>query len=665
MLKSETEEPRPTEPAPDPLLGVTLNGRFRIVSTIGVGGMGKVYKAVQLPLERAVALKVLDPAYARSADPNFLRRFLREAALTSQLRHPNTVTLIDYGQSGDIYYIAMEYLQGQTLSKLLLKQGPLTWPRALEIAQQICRSLREAHNLGVVHRDLKPANIMVMSEGDTDLVKVLDFGLVKSVGSEPETPQGMRPEGSDSAVQTNGAPAAAYNPEITQHGIFLGSPTYMAPEQAKNQSNLRSDIYSLGVVLYQMLVGRPPFLSKDHIELIFAHHREPPPPFNVARPQTYVPPEVEGLVMKCLKKNPDARYQSMDELLEAMRVAASSAGLSGVFPRSTTGTFRALSRQQMRAAAAGEPEVEAPTVLGQTVSARGRLLPLLGVLGAVLLLAGGGLLNQWLKSPSSPFARAPAPVAAPLPPPARFKVSSDPSGARVLWNGELMGLTPAAFEVPVGAGGSVTAELTLELEGYQPEKVTAGGSGEVVLSQKLRPLYDFPAWGPSAPVAEAPAQATAPVERPRPARVALAPVAATGAPTSTPAAAKAPEPAVPTAPQPAPEVAGAAEATEAGGASRKPLPFSDGMSQPVLLGGNPIEYSREALAARVEGDMLVRCVITTEGRLEDCEVVKGLPHMNDVVLKALSTRIYSPVTLQSKPVAVTYLFPFKLRYPEE
>ncbi|HYO71941.1 MAG TPA: serine/threonine-protein kinase, partial [Archangium sp.] len=179
---SQGDSQGPGDGGSDPLIGRTLNGRFSILEPIGVGGMGRVYRAQQTPLDRVVALKVLNPTVPTRKDPGFQKRFLREASRSSKLRHPNTVTVIDYGQTDDgIYYIAMEYLEGRTLGQVLAETGPLPWARALSIAQQICRSLREAHNLGVVHRDLKPANIMVLNESDQDLVKVLDFGLVKSI----------------------------------------------------------------------------------------------------------------------------------------------------------------------------------------------------------------------------------------------------------------------------------------------------------------------------------------------------------------------------------------------------------------------------------------------------------------------------------------------------
>ncbi|HYO74223.1 MAG TPA: serine/threonine-protein kinase, partial [Archangium sp.] len=296
----------------DPLIGRVLNDKFRIVEALGSGGMGRVYKAVQSPLERLVALKVLNPQYSEGKDPGFQKRFFLEAAVTAKLRHPNTVTVIDYGSTDDgVLYIAMEYLEGQTLAQLLTQHGPLPWMRVMNIVQQVARSLREAHRVGLIHRDLKPANIMVLiQEDDHDVVKVLDFGLVKSF------------------LPDRGLPNEA---EITQAGVILGSPQYMAPEQARNVSDPRSDVYSLGVVMFQMLMGRPPFQAAQSIDVIFKHLNEAPPIFAAVWPGHPVPQEVEALVMRCLYKRPEERFQSMDEVLEAVRRTAASAGSSGAF----------------------------------------------------------------------------------------------------------------------------------------------------------------------------------------------------------------------------------------------------------------------------------------------------------------------------------------------
>src|SRR5262245_28129860 len=173
--------PRSQNGAPDPLLGRIVNDRFRIVALIARGGMGKVYRAEQAPLGREVALKVLNPSYSGDSDPEFHKRFFLEASICSKLTHPNTVTIFDYGRTDDdVYYIAMELLGGNTLHRATREAAPFEPARALHVARQVCRSLREAHGSGVIHRDLKPANVYLVKHGDeADFVKVLDFGLVK------------------------------------------------------------------------------------------------------------------------------------------------------------------------------------------------------------------------------------------------------------------------------------------------------------------------------------------------------------------------------------------------------------------------------------------------------------------------------------------------------
>src|SRR3954471_22584126 len=217
--------PQPSSTAEgDPLIGRTVNDRYRIVEGIGQGGMGRVYKALQSPLDRVVALKILGAGHDR--DPHFYKRFFLEASVTAKLTHPNTITLYDYGRTEDgIFFIAMEFLDGRTLSAAMQQDGPLAQERVIHIAQQICRSLREAHALGIIHRDLKPANVMLLHQHDDhDFVKVLDFGLVKFFSGESREKEAG---------------------DITNAGTFMGSPHYIAPEQARNQGpDQRCDIYS-------------------------------------------------------------------------------------------------------------------------------------------------------------------------------------------------------------------------------------------------------------------------------------------------------------------------------------------------------------------------------------------------------------------------------------
>jgi serine/threonine-protein kinase len=295
---------------PDPLLGRVLNDRYRIVEAIGHGGMGRVYKAVQSPLDRVVALKVLGAGHDR--DPNFYKRFFLEASVTARLTHPNTITLYDYGRTDDgIFFIAMEFLDGRTLSQAMQTDGPLAQERVIHIAQQICRSLREAHALGIIHRDLKPANVMLLrQQDDHDFVKVLDFGLVKFFSGE----------GSEN--------------EITNAGTFMGSPHYIAPEQARNQGpDQRCDIYSLGILLYHMLTARVPFTAAAPVDIILKHLHDAPVPLRELRDDLAIAPELEQIVLRCMAKSRDDRFQSMDELLAQLKaVRALLVGSSGPQP---------------------------------------------------------------------------------------------------------------------------------------------------------------------------------------------------------------------------------------------------------------------------------------------------------------------------------------------
>jgi eukaryotic-like serine/threonine-protein kinase len=653
MLEGDPQGPSASMlSASDPLIGRVLNGRFRIVEPLGSGGMGKVYKAVQSPLDRVVALKILNPNFPAEKDPAFKRRFFLEASLTSKLRHPNTVTVIDYGQTDDgIFFIAMEFLDGLTLAEVLATEKTLPWARVLDIGQQICRSLREAHKLGVIHRDLKPANVMLLNEADQDMVKVLDFGLVKSFLSD----------------------LAPGDPEVTQNGVFLGSPQYMAPEQARNVADPRSDVYSLGILMYQMLTGRPPFLGKDYLEVIFMHMKEPPKRLRDARPGLDVPAEVEAVLLKCLEKDPLARYQSMDELLEAIRYAAQISGASGIFPERRSGvhpTPPLLPAMNTGAHALSlTPPPEANTMAidiaeEEPAAVRARALQRLALIGGILFALGAGFLAVWLFMPHGRAAsEAPAVAVAPpvlvvkpAPPPeppapverkmVRFHVSTDPAGAHVFVGRHDLGATPAVFELPAGADGMASAEMVLVLDGYPNQAITSGGSGDVAVNTKLQKKVITRVATP-VPLSkeEREKEREAPLPVPVPALS-----TAQAAPTHSPA------------------VATAGPAASTGAAATAPgdlVPFGEGMSRPVLIErGKPVSYTHEALEARIEGTMIVRCTITIDGHVERCVPLKTLPFLEQAVLESLYSSRYSPVTYQGKPVSVGYTFSIKLVPPQ-
>ncbi|MBC7174395.1 MAG: serine/threonine protein kinase, partial [Polyangiaceae bacterium] len=287
----------------DPLIGRSINDRFEILELIARGGMGRVYKARQQPLGREVAIKVLDPRNQGDLDPEFQARFFLEASTSAKLSHPNTVTVFDYGKTDDdIYFIVMELVEGHTLAAMLKAESPLDPGRAVNIAVQIARSLREAHGIGVIHRDLKPANVLLTRHGDeSDFVKVLDFGLVKKVAEDDE---------------------------LTQAGLFMGSPKYMAPEQIQGGDvDGRTDIYALGVILFYMLTGHVPFDRPNQVQILMAHMREAVPP--IAREDGVpVPPSLAQVVLRCLAKDATSRFADMNELITALKHASGAIGAS-------------------------------------------------------------------------------------------------------------------------------------------------------------------------------------------------------------------------------------------------------------------------------------------------------------------------------------------------
>jgi serine/threonine protein kinase len=278
----------------DPLIGRVFGERFELVSKIGAGGMGVVYKARQRAMDRHVAIKVLLKEYL--TNETAVRRFQREALAVSKLEHPNTVRIYDFGETEDkILYIAMEFLPGMPLSRMLAKQRQLAVRQVLRVVTQICRSLDEAHRKGIVHRDLKPDNVFVGTiEGQRDFVKVLDFGVAK-----------LREGGDDGAT-------------LTQHGVLFGTPKYMSPEQCRSQVvDARSDLYAVGVMMYEMLAGRVPFEADNSMAILVAHAQDAPAPLASVRPDLAVPFEVEELMHSLLAKEPEARPQSAKQVIQS------------------------------------------------------------------------------------------------------------------------------------------------------------------------------------------------------------------------------------------------------------------------------------------------------------------------------------------------------------
>lgn len=456
----------------DPLIGTILGGRFEIVAPIGAGGMGRIYRAIQRPLDRLVALKVLNPRFDGANDPKFEERFFLEALMTAKLKHPNTVTVYDYGRSEDgIYFMALELLEGQTLQQALVKSGPMEWSRALLIGAQVARSLREAHQLGLVHRDLKPANIMLLSEGRLgDRVKVLDFGLVKNV-----------------VCATPGAQEEQEN--LTEVGVVLGSPLYMAPEQARKAIDVRSDVYSLGAVLFAAMAGRTPFLGKKPFDLMVKHMHEKPPQLSAfAR----VPKAVNALVMKCLEKRTEDRFQNADELLVAIDQALSAQGRGGLlltragsimFASHANGSVTTQEIGANTPASAGAAPRAAPESAVSSVrsaSRRRRPLPRVALWTLALGVASSALGAVLVASRAEgTTGKLPAPVkiVAPISVVAPVKVAADVASETAVLprEKERVDATPVRLSPPMEGQHPPRTRLALVLDGYETGAVEARG----------------------------------------------------------------------------------------------------------------------------------------------------------------------------------------------
>lgn len=264
------------------MIGHELAGRYKIIERIGGGGMALVYKAQDILLNRNVAIKVLRQQFVH--DEEFIRRFRREAQSAASLSHPNVVSIYDVGQEEDVHYIVMEYIEGQNLNEIIKERAPLQVEEAVRIATQICDALGHAHHNQIIHRDIKPHNILI---GRNGRVKVTDFGIARAVTSTT----------------------------ITQTGSVVGSVHYFSPEHAKGVvTGEKSDLYSLGIVLYQMLTARLPFLGESPISVALKHLQEE---FDEPREvNPLIPQSVENIILKSMRKNPEERYQSAEEMMD-------------------------------------------------------------------------------------------------------------------------------------------------------------------------------------------------------------------------------------------------------------------------------------------------------------------------------------------------------------
>ena len=297
-----------------PLVGRTIAGKFLVEDLIGSGAMGAVYRARQIALDKAIAIKVLHGEHV--GDPQFTARFQREAKAASRLNHPNSMQVIDFGAEPDgLLYIAMEYLDGPSLHRLIREERPLAPARIADILMQTLAALAVAHDMGVVHRDLKPENVVILRGTDDDgrprdIVKVCDFGIAKITDSRAYRASGER---------DSHAP-------VTTAGFLVGTPEYMSPEQGRGEKlDARSDLYSVGVMLYEMLAGRVPFEAENAIGVVLKHVTEEP-----LRPSQVVPGvdrQLEAVCVRAMRKRADERYASAREMRAELRVVVERAGV--------------------------------------------------------------------------------------------------------------------------------------------------------------------------------------------------------------------------------------------------------------------------------------------------------------------------------------------------
>ena len=418
-------------------------GPYRVLSLLGEGGMGIVYLAEHRKLGRKVAIKRLKERYA--VLPEAVERFFQEARTVNRINHPNIVDISDFVHESNLAYCVMELLEGQTVAKALKIEGVLSPRRAFHICHQVALALEAAHEAGVVHMDIKPSNIFLTEkEGQHDFVKLLDFGIARLRGAVPDDP------------------AASFSGSSS-----IGTPAYMSPEQAGTLPvDHRSDLYSLGAVLYEILAGSPPFKADTTPEYVYKHiNVRPITLFRVKGIPQRIPPAASRVVMRCLEKNPEARFQSAAELAEVLQRAAKSSGII-LRPGSS-------------------PTIEVPTIRDRRpyLVAGGALVAIAAVATAVILGTRSGKKDQPAAKPAVKIEKKePRPKTRTI----SLVIRSTPAGAEVVRIApakKVLGLTPLTLNVP---GNSQKWSLVLKRDGYQDKKVIVILDQSQTLSLELK-----------------------------------------------------------------------------------------------------------------------------------------------------------------------------------
>ena len=292
----------------DAMIGTLAAGRYRVMKLLGEGGMGQVYLAEHVAIEKRVALKVLRAEYATKGE--IVTRFQQEAISASRIKHPNVLDVFDFGQlENGCFFLAMEYLEGNDLADEITRRRVLDGATGIRVAMQVCRALAAAHANGVVHRDMKPENVFLQRTADgEEIVKIVDFGIAQLRSKD------------DAVVETKR--------RLTRTGMIFGTPEYMAPEQASGKhADLRADIYAVGIIMYEMFTGAVPFTGETFLGVLTKHLNEPAPLMNVVYPELNISPALQAVIMRALEKDPAVRYQTMLEFAQAITGTPDAAAL--------------------------------------------------------------------------------------------------------------------------------------------------------------------------------------------------------------------------------------------------------------------------------------------------------------------------------------------------
>ncbi|MBK7078884.1 MAG: serine/threonine protein kinase [Myxococcales bacterium] len=462
-----------TEPEPQPpsgvrklhteedLVGTMLLGRYSVTRKIGQGGMGAVYEATHTLIGKRVAVKVLLDKYARKEQ--VVARLEQEARLASSIGHEHIIDITDFGQTEDgRTFVVMEFLEGESLSELLNREGPLPEQRIVDIARQIASALGAAHAKGIVHRDVKPDNVFLLRRKDKDFVKVVDFGISKSLRA------------SDVGEEDS--------PRLTQTGMVLGTPLYMSPEQARGDDELdaRIDVYALGVIMYELATGRVPFTGTNYLAIISQVLNDDPKSPRAIRPE--LSEEFEAIVHKALAKERADRYQSTDDIL---------ADLNALYDDPTHSTQRARitgPRRPLRQRGGSLRIVVWIAAIAAIVAA---------VMVAVTMAMGGGPTRKQAAAvvvDAGPPPPPPIDAPAAPPPPAveivKLRIETTPSGASLSEGGRDLGVSPREIELPLSNETvSLTASYSDGKDDWEGEcKVRPAVDHDQTLRCKLKKL---------------------------------------------------------------------------------------------------------------------------------------------------------------------------------